>query len=201
MTRLARVVPAIAVVALCLAPVRAAADDVCGKGYHKTGEQQETQGDTIIVHPVCEADVAKPVPPKCKPGYSRVGVGCLKEMSIRPPYTLAELRKQAASELEEIRYHNWQLWLGAYDVIVQGEPRSGPGVEDEQREMREHAQRYLEIQEKIEAITGDKARAKAKYEALMKRIYVHTEGDFTVNRSDYTAPGQTAFPDNDEKPN
>jgi len=70
---------AAAALAALLMPDAALADDACGAGYHQTGTQEERQGDTIIVHPVCEADAAPapkqaPAPLTCDEAKRRAAV-------------------------------------------------------------------------------------------------------------------------------
>ncbi len=57
--------------------------------------------------------------------------------------------------------------------------------------MREHVKTYLEIEEQIEELTGDKAAAVRRLAERESHIkYGRSDGNYDVNQSKATAPGE-----------
>jgi hypothetical protein len=138
--------------------------DECPAGTIKIGEKRTETTDAIIVQPMCKHVAV--IPTTCPPGSSVVGSGCMRDTSMRPELSkqqkLVALRLQARHELDEIRVHGFLVsWEGIWTILSRTQvPEASSTAEDESNEMREHTKIYLELQEQIEELTGDKAAAK-----------------------------------------
>jgi hypothetical protein len=172
----------------------------CPEGTVKIGEKQTETADAIIVQPVCKKIAA--VPTECPPGSSVVGSGCMKDSSMRPEPSkkqkLAALRQQAQRELDEIRFHGFVIsWEGVWTILSKTQaPEANSTAEDESNEMSKNVKAYLELEEQIEELTGDKAAAEHRLGERESHIkYVRTDGSYNVNLSKSAAPGQNYLPD------
>jgi len=171
----------------------------CPAGTVKIGEKKTETADAIIVQPICKKVAA--VPTQCPPGSSVVGSGCMRDTSMRPEPSKSEklgaLRRQAWKELDEIRYHGALVsWEGIWTLL--GRPpvsEASSSAEDESREMREHVKSYLEIENQIEELTGEKAAAQRKRAERESHLYFRADGKYNVNQSNTTAPGQNYIPE------
>ena len=171
----------------------------CPAGTVKIGEKKTETAAAIIVQPICKKVTA--VPKECPPGSSVVGGGCMRDTAMRPEPSknekLKALRRQAWKELDEIRYHGALVsWEGIWTLL--GKPpvsEASSTAEDESREMREHAKSYLEIENQIEELTGEKAEAQRKRAERESHLYFRADGKYNVNQSKTTAPGQNYIPD------
>ena len=135
--------------------------------------------------------------PVCPPGSSVVGSGCMRDTFIRPAPSnkekLAALRRQAQRELDEIRFHGFLIsWEGVWTILSKTQvPEASSTAEDESNEMSKNVKAYLELEEQIEELTGDKAAAERRLAERESRIkYVRTDGSYNVNLSKSAAPGQ-----------
>jgi len=181
------------------APQNAKGDD-CPVGTVKIGEKLTETADAIIVQPLCKKAAA--IPTECPPGSSVVGSGCMRDTFMRPELSkeqkLVALRHQAQQELDEIRVHGFLVsWEGIWTLLSKTQaPEASPTAEDESKEMREHVKVYLEIQEQIEELTGDKAAAKRRLAERQSHIkYGRTDGNYNVNQSKAGAPGENYLPE------
>jgi hypothetical protein len=171
----------------------------CPAGTVKIGEKKTETADAIIVQPVCKKVAT--IPRECPPGSSVVGSGCMRDTAMRPEPSkkekLAALRRQAWKELDEIRYHGALVsWEGIWTLL--GKPpvsEASSTAEDESREMREHVRVYLEIEQQVEELTGEKAAAQRKRAERESHLYFRADGKYNVNQSRTTAPGQNYIPD------
>jgi len=185
--------------ALLVAVPQNAKGDECPAGTVKIGEKRTETADAIIVQPMCKHVAV--VPTECPPGSSVVGSGCMRDTSMRPELSkqqkLVALRLQARHELDEIRVHGFLVsWEGIWTILSRAQvPEASSTAEDESNEMREHTKIYLEIQEQIEELTGDKAAAKRTLAERESHIYVRTDGRYNVNQSKAAAPGENYLPD------
>jgi hypothetical protein len=170
----------------------------CPPGTVKIGEKRTETADAIIVQPVCKKVAA--VPKECPPGSSVVGAGCMRDTAMRPEPSkkekVAALRRRAWKELDEIRYHGALVsWEGIWTLL--GKPpvaEAGPTAEDESYELRDHVRSYLEIEKQIEEITGMKAAAQRALAERESHLYFRADGNYNVNQSKTTAPGQNYIP-------
>lgn len=131
----------------------------CPDGYRYMGDQAEhtANGDTIL-HAICSR--IKQV--TCRLGYSPRpspnGPVCVMDTSMGP--ALPWLRKAAAEELEESKYHNMKVYFAGLMAIF-GEIEPGdhgdPAAEEEAREAAEHYARYLELEKEIDELSGKKS--------------------------------------------
>jgi hypothetical protein len=171
----------------------------CPAGTVKIGEKRTETADAIIVQPICKKVAT--IPKDCPPGSSVVGSGCMRDTAMRPEPSkkekLAALRRQAWKELDEIRYHGSLVsWEGIWTLL--GKPpvsEASSTAEDESREMREHVKTYLEIEQQIEDLTGEKAAAQRARAERESHLYFRADGKYNVNQSRTTAPGQNYIPD------
>lgn len=174
--------------------------DECPEGTVKIGEKRTETADAILVQPICKKVAA--VPTQCPPGFSVVGSGCMKDTSMRPEPSqrekLAILQRQAHRELEEIRFHGFLVsWEGIWTVLSKAQvSEASSTAEDESNEMREHVKTYLEIEEQIEELTGDKAAAVRRLAERETHIkYGRSNGNYDINQSKAPAPGENYLPD------
>ena len=97
---------------------------------------------------------------------------------------VAALKSDALAELEELRFHQWQVFFQGLTAILTREQSSA--TEDESREARAHAVKYLDLLKQIEELTGEKAEAERRWKERLKNLTVFPNGSYTVHTSDST---------------
>jgi hypothetical protein len=105
---------------------------------------------------------------------------------------LTELKREANAELLQINTLGFMISFEGLTTLL---TRSGDSDEAESRfrELREHLNSYLDFEERIEAITGDRATASKNRAERAGRIYIKRAGSYGVDVSNGTATGQTHF--------
>ncbi|MFA4902795.1 MAG: hypothetical protein WC600_08620 [Desulfobaccales bacterium] len=95
---------------------------------------------------------------------------------------IALLKSEALGELEELRFHQWQVFFQGLTSILTREQSSS--TEDEFREARAHFIKYLDLLKQIEELTGEQAEAERRYNERLKNLTVFPSGGYSVQNSD-----------------